>query len=390
MKTGEREYTVDRLRGYALLGIILVNAPFLLTSINGFTDMSAPSLGDRIAWFSVAAFFQAKSYVIFSFLFGYSLAIFLRGVERRGEPATRLYLRRLGGLFLFGAAHAILFFSGDILVLYALVGLVMIPLRKRGDRTILIVAAGLFVMQIVILGLIAAGTSSIEADATTRAIDEAFADGSFLEATLTRLIVWPFALGFITLLQEFLVASLFCVGLVCGRHRLLENPARHAAAWKRVCVIGFAIGLPIQIVAGYLLVWHDGTGLAQAGLFLNYIFAPILSAGILAAIVLLPRRGLTRAVEADGRMSLTIYLAESILLTTLSNGFGFGFYGLNALAATAVAVVVWVVLLGAAHVWLHRYTTGPAESILRAITFRRRPSLPRLAPREVAACDPIA
>ena len=383
MKTGEREYTVDRLRGYALLGIILVNAPFLLTSINGFTDISAPTLGDRIAWFSVAAFFQAKSYVIFSFLFGYSLAIFLRGVERRGQPATRLYLRRLGGLFLFGAAHAILLFSGDILVLYALAGLVMIPLRKRRDRTILLVAAGLFVLQVVILGLIAVGTSAIEADATTRAIDEAFADGSFLEATLTRLVVWPFALGFVTLLQGFLVASLFCVGLVCGRHRLLEDPSKNRSAWKRVCAIGFVVGLPIQIVAGYLLVRHDGTGLGQVGLFVNYIFAPILSAGIVAAVVLLPRRGLTRAVEADGRISLTIYLAESILLTTLSNGFGFGFYGMNALAATTLAVIIWVVLLGAAHLWLHRHAIGPAESILRAITYRRRPHLPHLEPPTV-------
>ena len=278
MKTTDREFVVDRLRGYALLGIILVNAPFLLTSINGFTNASAPTLGDRIAWFSVAAFFQAKSYVIFSFLFGYSLAIFLRGVERRGQPATRLYLRRLGGLFLFGAAHAILLFSGDILVLYALAGLVMIPLRKRSDRTILLVAAGLFVLQVVILGLIAVGTSAIEADATTRAIDEAFAHGSFLEATLTRLVVWPFALGFVTLLQGFLVASLFCVGLVCGRHRLLEDPSRNRRAWKRVCAIGFAVGLPIQ---------------------------------------------------------------------------------------------------------LHRYAIGPAESILRAITYRRRPKLPRLVPPPV-------
>jgi uncharacterized protein len=383
VKATDREFVVDRLRGYALLGIILVNAPFLLTSINGFTDISAPTLGDRIAWFSVAAFFQAKSYVIFSFLFGYSLAIFLRGVERRGQPATRLYLRRLGGLFLFGAAHAILLFSGDILVLYALVGLVMIPLRKRRDRTILLVAAGLFVMQVIILGLIAVGTSGVEADATTRAIDEAFADGSFLEATLTRLVVWPFALGFITLLQGFLVASLFCVGLVCGRHRLLEDPSKNRSAWKRVCAIGFVVGLPIQIVAGYLLVWHDGTGLGQVGLFVNYIFAPILSAGIVAAIVLLPRRGLTRAVEADGRISLTIYLAESILLTTLSNGFGFGFYGMNALAATTIAVIIWVVLLGAAHFWLHRYAIGPAESILRAITYRRRPHLPHLEPPTV-------
>ena len=383
MRATDREFVVDRLRGYALLGIILVNAPFLLTSINGFTDISAPTLCDRIAWFSVAAFFQAKSYVIFSFLFGYSLAIFLRGVERRGEPATRLYLRRLGGLFLFGAAHAILLFSGDILVLYGLAGLVMIPLRKRRDRTVLIVAAGLFVMQVIILAVIAAGTSGVEADATTRAIDEAFADGSFLEATLTRLVVWPFALGFVTVLQGFLVASLFCVGLVCGRHRLLEDPSRNRRAWKRVRAIGFAVGLPIQIVAGYLLVWHDGTGLAQAGLFLNYIFAPILSAGMVAAIVLLPRRGLTRAVEADGRMSLTIYLAESILLTTLSNGFGFGFYGMNALAATTFAVIVWVVLLGAAHLWLHRFAIGPAESILRAITYRRRPKLPRLVPPPV-------
>jgi uncharacterized protein len=377
---GSRETAVDRLRGFALLGILVVNTPYLLTSINGFTSETAPALGDKLAWFTMAMLFQAKSYVVFSFLFGYSLAILLRRVEERGEDGKRVYLRRLAGLALFGVAHALLLFPGDILVLYAVVGLAMVPLPGCRDRTLLLTAGALVAVQAVILAALVVAAPSPDADPALAAIDQTLATGGYLETIGARAEAWPFALILIVCLQGFIVAALFCVGLVCGRRRLLADPSAHAHSLRRLRAGGLGLGLPLQALAAYLMVWHDGERLAFVGLLLNFTFAPVLSAGLVATILLWPRRGLVRAAEKDGRLSLTVYLAESLALVVLASAFGFGLFGLHALPALALAVAVWFVLLGLAALWLRFFDIGPAESLLRAITYWRAPRLPPARP----------
>jgi uncharacterized protein len=107
-----RQEFADELRGFALLGIIFVNAPFLGISAEGFTADSVHAWYDRAAAFAVVAFAQAKFYLLFAFLFGYSMHFI---VKDEGVTSVRRFRRRLLGLGLLGIAHAALLFVGDIL-----------------------------------------------------------------------------------------------------------------------------------------------------------------------------------------------------------------------------------------------------------------------------------
>jgi uncharacterized protein len=367
----ERQYVLDRLRGLALLGVVLVNAPFLLTSLDGASAASMPGLLDRLAGFVTWTFFQAKSYVVFSFLFGYSLAILLAAATRRGQSATRVYVQRLLALLLLGSLHACLLFVGDILVLYALLGSTLLWLRWRSARTLLVSAGLLLVVQVLVLLALLIASPSDDAAWVAQA-DHVLRTGGFIEAARLRVQLWPYGLGLIVVLQGFLVAGLFCVGLVAGQRRLLAEPERHATLLRRVRFFGLLFGPPPQIAAGLLAVWPGVESAPERitwALLLSYPTAPLLSAGYIAWVALLPRTGWARLLEPDGRMSLSVYLGESLLLSALASGWGLGLFGLTTGAAFAVALAAWLLLLLAAHLWERRFGTGPAERMLRALTY---------------------
>ena len=132
---------IDVLRGFALLGILVVNmAAFRAPPVFGEADAGAL---DRVATFLIAFGFEQKFYVLFSFLFGYGLSEQMARAAARGARFIPRFLRRLLGLFLIGLAHALLLFTGDILVTYALLGVVLLLMRNARDRVLLGVAAGL-------------------------------------------------------------------------------------------------------------------------------------------------------------------------------------------------------------------------------------------------------
>lgn len=367
-----REHVIDRLRGFALLGVLLVNTPFLMTSVEGITPASMPHWLDRTAAVLTWTLFQAKSYVIFSFLFGYSLTLLLASVERRGLDATRIYRQRLLALLLIGAVHAACFFVGDILVVYAMLGTMLLWLRHRPDGTVLRVAAALFALQVVVFAVLALLPEN--GAATSLAwVDRSWANDGFFEATVTRLKVWPVALGFVLVLQGPLVGTMFCLGLVAGRRQWLADVDRHREVLLRLRTWGFLVGLPIQLVCGIVGTSQAGTTQPIVDLVsvaVMYLTAPILSAGFVAAIALLPRRGFTRLVETDGRMSLSIYLGESIAMTALAAGWGAQLFGQNTGAAFVIALIVWTMLLLAASLWDRHVGMGPAERVLRRLTYR--------------------
>jgi uncharacterized protein len=153
MKTANvpREDFADELRGFALLGIVVVNAPFLGISWMGFTDASLASALDRFAAMAIVALAQAKLYVLFAFLFGYSTSFFL---TQKDQQRSKRFLRRLVGLAALGALHAIFFFPGDILLLYALLGTSLLWLMRKTDRACWIVAIGSLIVWIVLLLLL--------------------------------------------------------------------------------------------------------------------------------------------------------------------------------------------------------------------------------------------
>lgn len=375
-RTTDRQHVVDRLRGFAVLGVLIVNTPFLITSVGGASAASMPTGFDLAAGYVTWALFQAKSYVIFSFLFGYSLVIFLERGARKGLDVRRAYRQRLLALAALGALHAVLLFVGDILVLYALLGTTLVLLRRRSDRFLLRLAGVLFAAQVVLLttAVLLATTLPVggDADLGLGDVDRSWGEDGLVGATLTRLEVWPGAFLLIVVLQGLLVMSLFCVGLVAGRNRWLAAPEAHLGTLRRIRLWGLVLGLPPALVGAALIVLPglEGAGLGPLlGLVVLYLTAPVLSAGYIAAIALLPRRGVVRLVETDGTMSLTLYLGESLLMTTLAAGWGFGLFGMDTGPALLVALAVWAVLSAGAWLWHRRFRIGPAERLLRAMTY---------------------
>lgn len=131
---GGRLAQVDALRGFALLGILVVNIGYMASTYHG-SGLEDPGfaspLDGAVRWF-VTVFFEAKFFLLFSFLFGYSFTLQLDSAERSGARFAPRFLRRLAGLFVLGALHAVLLFPGDILTMYAVLGLILLAARRPG------------------------------------------------------------------------------------------------------------------------------------------------------------------------------------------------------------------------------------------------------------------
>lgn len=361
----------DQLRGIALLGIIVVNVPYLAISGAGYDAASVAAPLDRAAAFTVAFLAEGKFYLIFSLLFGYSTTF----IVRPDEPLSRRrYLRRLLGLAVLGFLHAVLLFDGDILMSYALLGLLLLWVMPWSDQWVLKLARSAWLVVTAWLALIAltfgdADTSGL--DDLFAEFDQAMATGSFLDTVAARVAALPDVLLTLASLQWGLAFAAFCVGMVAGRRRLFADPAAHLELWRRLAVWGLLLGLPLQLVAAWLSTTSpDGFNAGQqgiAGLALGFATAPVLAAGYVGLFGLLCARrpGALAMAEPAGRMSLTVYLGESLLLCLLYCGWGLGWFGTQGAAAvTLVAVGVWVVLAAFAWAWLRRFSRGPMESLM--------------------------
>ena len=366
----QRQALPDQLRGFALLGIIVVNMSFLAVSNIGVWELQLSNLSDKVVAFLIVALAQGKFYLLFAFLFGYSLTLILKS---RSTNGVRRYLRRLIGLALLGAGHAYLFFIGDILMSYALLGLVLLLFIGRSTRTVLFASAFSYVIGLALLALVFFETRSAENSAggfitNPTALDEAIR-GTFLDSVVGRANALPEALLVQLVINWFPALSMFLLGLAAGRVGLLSDPAKNITLWRSCVIVGVLVGLPAGITSAWLaLVPEDPTGVyGIAGVVVGFALAPALSAGYVGAIALLSHRRFMSYAEPAGRMSLTGYLGESILLAAIFCGWGLGLFGaLSLTKALLVALGVWIALEIFAKQWLRSFAYGPFEWTLRS------------------------
>jgi len=366
----KRQTLPDQLRGFALLGIIVVNMPFLAVSNIGIWEMQLSNLSDKVVAFLIMALAQGKFYLLFAFLFGYSLTLILKS---RSTNSIKKYLRRLVGLALLGAGHAYLFFIGDILMSYALLGLVLLLFIGRSMRTVLFASVFSYLIGLVLLTLVFFETLGTESSAggfisDPDALDKALT-GSFLDSVVGRANAIPEALLVQLFINWFPAMSMFLLGLAAGRIGLLSDPTKNKTLWRKCVIVGVFVGLPAGIASAWLaLVPEDPNGVyGIAGVVVGFALAPALSAGYVGAIALLSHRRFMSYTEPAGRMSLTGYLGESILLAAIFCGWGLGLFGLLSLTqALIVALGVWIALELFAKLWLRNFAYGPFEWILRS------------------------
>ncbi len=378
-----RQEFADELRGFALLGIIFVNAPFLGISAEGFTADSVHAWYDRAAAFAVVAFAQAKFYLLFAFLFGYSMHFI---VKDEGVTSVRRFRRRLLGLGILGIAHAALLFVGDILFLYAVLGLALTWMRRLRDRMVLRVAvlagiAWLLLLTALPMAVMAEPSGSLAAKewiVAGQTFNQAMREGGFFEATAARISFWPLASSTLFLLNGLGVLAAFALGLVAGRRSLLARPEIHRSFWQAGLLWGLSSGLCLGFLSALLVVGPGAQvgswGLREtAGIALGFAGAPLLSWGYVSVLATMHAGGVRGLAifRPAGRMSLSGYIGESLMLSIVFCAYGLGLFGkLNAGSVSALALGTWIALDLLAKATQSRWASGPLESLLRRFSAR--------------------
>jgi uncharacterized protein len=377
--TSSRENFADELRGFALLGIVLVNAPFLGISMQGFTQASLLTVADKLAAFAVVAFAQAKFYLLFAFLFGYSLSFVIK--ENNPQSITQ-FKRRLAGLGVIGVLHAIFFFLGDILLMYALFGCILLWLQNKSNTTVRRVIMVAISLWLLLLTLALIGAWFFPDDGKPleeiQIFDAALKSSGFVDTALARLKLYPIVLLILFTVNSLSVLAMFGIGLLAGRQKLLAEPDKHHALWRRGGRYGLLIGLPLALVSAYLSVGPGAmldapTFRETFGVVIGFVTAPLLTWGYVSWLAQLRHKwpNLLQWCRHAGRMSLTGYLCESIVLSLIFCGYGLAWFGkLGAANITLIALTTWLVIDALAHLWQRKFQYGPFEWMLRIWVWR--------------------
>ncbi len=361
----DRALMPDYLRLLALFGIVVVNVQFIaFPSDGGFFSASSQMPADQVATWLVNGIATLKTYGLFSFMFGVGLAFQIRSAERRGLRFGKLYRNRMLGLTLLGILHGVFFFFGDILVIYAILGTLLYFWRDWPVRRLVKVGAVLLVVQLLIAGALSLVTPEMPDDlaAFERAV---MTGGSFWEVAQYRGISFAIFLPFGLLYQGISALGWFCLGLAAVKSGMIDNAAHPLwARARRVCLIP---GVVLSLAASAVWQWTD----SPFGDALVAIAAPIATLGylgLIAAIARPPGPWMARLLKAGGA-SLSVYLGQSIVLSFLFAGYGFGLWdAVGPATVVLIALTVTLLLMFVLTLWLSRFPMGPFEVILRRIT----------------------
>lgn len=389
----QRHVILDALRGFALLGICLANYPeFSLYTFLSPEDVEAlPSHGlDLITKYFLYIFVDGKFYTIFSILFGIGFSIILENNEKRGANGTRVFYRRMFGLLIIGLLHLMFVWSGDILMLYALVGMLLPLFYKRKDMTIIYWAIGFLVLPVIVDFLcqftgIYLSAKLVEWQGLLEdhygISDVGFAiwlrDAQSYGDVLKFLVM-----GSVERISEFVdgnryfkVAGLFLFGFLIGRHKLFARLGEIKKQLVKIMVYCLSIGLPLSVFYAWSVIngrpWGIG---AHSTLYLFSVY--ITSLGYICAFALLYLRSsegfIWRILAFPGRMALTNYIGQSLIGTWLFYGIGFGIGTSVGLFITEwIALTVYCCEILVSGVWLNYFRFGPLEWIWRCFTYKR-------------------
>jgi uncharacterized protein len=409
--SNERFLSMDVVRGFAVLGILLMNINLMGLPSYAYIDPSfygGATGADLWTWLVNFAVTDGKMRGLFTMLFGASaVLIAARAAGARPGPVQTHYLR-MAWLLLFGVANAYLIFAGDILVSYALTGLLIFPFRKLNPKlliglgaAVLLALLGFHVWQTAQLaelvraaaapGASAATVAELKATlAVVSAPPEAAAAwldayrGSFADVLKARheilMVFWTVFLPSDWIPEAF-GQMLIGMGLFRAGFFTLRWPTR---AYLAVIAFGYLVAAPLNLWLGLRII---GSGFEVASLntmmawsALPRPFVALAHASVvLLAVRAFPANFLIRRFEAAGRMALTNYLASGIITGLIFNGYGFGLYGrLGRAELLWVVLLVWVVILAWSKPWMERFCYGPFEWLWRtAVRLKPQPFVRR-------------
>ncbi len=401
--TSQRVDTLDVLRGFALLGILLVNielfrGPVLYEMLAG-RSVEMTAAGETVS-FLVGWLANSKFLSSFSLMFGVGAAMMVGSAIARGQSPRRLLARRYLWLALFGLVHMFLLFPGDILFIYGLCGLLLLFFVKRSTKVRLWWAGGILtVYGLLMFAMSMAPGPPPDAPAdhpAVQAFEEVqafFAERSehtlaaYTSSDVGEIVsarIWEVVVvqgGSMVVLPW--VLALFLIGFSIGHTGLIGDLAGRRRRLRQAAGVGLVGGLILNLPLGF------GGSLGAASLTADAevnvlkvaaeaigqtIGAPLLAIGYLAtlALICLNERALRRLrlLRDTGRMALTGYILQSVLASIFF--IGLNFYGsLSNVAALAVVVGIWVLVLATCTLWQRKFGRGPLERLWRRLTYGR-------------------
>ena len=396
---GERALAPDLARGFMLLFIAIANSTWYLWAapMTGGNAHPAPEGPlDSVAQFLTIVLVDSRSYPMFAFLFGYGMVQLARRQEAAGadpRAVDALLRRRNLWLLIFGFWHALLLWMGDVLGAYGLAGLVLCWLFFRRRDTTLLAWAGALVGLMVLMSVASVLTivltppggaaDGLDLDFMSASI----AGPSLFAAAVSRVTIWPIVVLGQGLLGMAVPAAIL-LGFWAARRRILEEPGRHLRLLRTVAVAGLATawigGLPEALTqigvweldearATMLAMPHTVTGLAGG---LGYVALIALVAHRIQAREREPGVVLT-ALTATGKRSLSSYLGQSVLCAPILAAWGLGLGAhLTSWSMALYAVGVWLVTVAAAYAMERADKRGPAEVLLRRLSYQRTTAAP--------------
>lgn len=388
-----------------MLGILAINISSFAAPDSAAFSPNLPEPGsraDNLAYAFNLVWFEGKMRALFSILFGAGLLLYVRRKDTAGADGAALQVRRLLWLALFGLLHFALLWDGDILFLYACIGLAALPARRAPPAALVILALGaLTVWQV--LGaaswlpsvtreaqVIAGMASQSQVDEHTAIIAErrdrdqadlAATQASFATAISTRLrtqaehplnmviYTWGEALAYMLIGMALLKTGFFAGTWRPGSLRLL--------AWGALlpglgATIGFAIWAHSRGYPELAMHLALGYGLAIPHLLMALGYAALL----VQVAPLLLRLPIGQHLEAAGRMAFSNYIGSTVVMCAVFGGWGLGHFGHHGTATQWLFVLgSWVLMLTWSHAWLARFRQGPLEWLWHSLTAWREEPL---------------
>lgn len=396
---------MDVLRGFALLGILLMNIEGMVGPLLGAMTGLDPALtgADRWADALIYVFVQGKFYPLFSLLFGMGFAVMMMRAEASGRSFLPTYLRRILALLAIGLAHALLVWNGDVLVSYALLAFPLMFLFRNTPLsrlpkwgTAFILAPSLFFLLVgalVSLVMMAPGggaemekgmaEAAVAVAADLEAQRQAYGTGTWAEAVAQRKQDLLQMLGFLVF-WGWQILGLFLLGAWFARSGAIARPQDFPVLYANLRRVALPVGLLMVLVSWAItptmdFVRSDFPVAAAMGLFT--VGGTLMALGYLAWIQRALQSSLAPRLmwlAPAGRMALTNYLVQSLVCTWIFSGWGLGYFEQLPRAWQVPFVFAFFavqVLLSQA--WLARFRMGPMEWLWRAATYLRLPPMRR-------------
>ena len=384
LKTTERLGVVDALRGFALLAIVLLhnlehyNLFFMPENVPAWLRTI-----DKYAWDTIFFLFAGKAYATFSLLFGFSFYIQFHNAEKRGIDFRGRFAWRMCLLLLFAQLHA-LFYNGDILLLYAVVGFALIPVCKLKDKTVFWIALILLLQPYewgrAIYALINPDYVAVTGHFIPYAMraEAATANGSFFDVLQSNIIdgqlysnIWQVENG-----RLFQTAALFMFGMLLGRRKYLIKSEESVRFWKRMLIGAVIAFIPLYCLRIFVPDFiTDSSALIPYNIavpsYANFAFMVIL-VSLFTLLWFKKETGYSwqSLLIPYGRMSLTNYISQSVMGVTIYYGFGLSMYKYaGATASLLIALLIFTVQLVFSRWWLVRHRQGPLEFLWRKGTW---------------------